>query len=237
MTVVPHRPWQRAAVWLSGLLLIVILVLMAYRTGFDRGAGTLAELNLAHSQGLSDVQRSSRQLAELRAALSVAERNQEVDEQANAQAQASIAALRNKVASLERDVALYRQVMALDLDAADAALTLQSWQLLDTELPDHYRYRLVLAYTGANGAELTGKLSIAVTGVSELGDLQGPEGMVEQTVRLVEPVSIRYLQVLEGDVVIPSGFVAKHVKLDFNAGSSSTVMFSERMPWQPEGDN
>lgn len=235
MTVVRHRPWQRAAIRLGGLILIAIMLFAAYYTGFARGADNLAELTLAHSQSVSDVQRSSRQLAELQAAFSVAQRNRQVDEQVSAQAQASIGALRSEMALLERDVLLYRQVMALD--AKEPALTLQSWQLRDTELPDHYRYRLTLAYTGADGAELTGQLSLTVAGESGLTDGQGPGDSAEQVIEIRVPVSMRYLQVLEGNVVIPSGFTAKHVKLGFSADSSSTLTLSESMPWQPEGEN
>ena len=235
MTVVPHRPWHRAAICLAGLLVVTILLWQAYRSGFERGAENLAELNLAHSQGLSDVQRSSSQLAQLRAALAVAERNRQVDEQVNAQAQASIAALRTKVATLERDVALYRQVMALESEGPE--LTLQSWQLSRTELPDHYRYRAVLAHTGADGGALSGRLKITVTGAESTGSPQEPDRETEQQIELAESVELRYLQVLEGDVIIPSGFVARRVNLGFEGSPSSTVSFSESMPWQPEGEN
>lgn len=233
MTVVPHRPWQRAAIYLSGLLVLIIVLVMAYRTGFERGADNLAELDLAHSQGLSDVQRASRQVAELKAALLVAERNRQVDEQVNAQAQASIAALRSRIASLERDVALYRQVMALEAEAP--SLSLRDWQLVQTELPGHYRYRLTLAYTGADGAAVSGELSILVAGDQLPDSRQGPDRRTAPVISVTEPVNLRYLQVLEGDLQIPAGFAVNHVKLNFNADSSSTPAFSESVPWQPEG--
>lgn len=234
MTVVPHRPWQRAAIALSGLLVLVMALVLMYRIGFERGADNLAELNLAHSQGMSDVQRAARQLAELRAALSVAERNRQLDEQVNAQAQASIAALRSKMAVLERDVALYRQVMALEAQAP--SLSVRSWQLAPTELPDHFRYRLTLAYTGANDTAISGQLNIIIGGESAPDEPQGADVRAEPLIRVSEPVSLRYLQVIEGDVQIPAGFTANHVKLEFNADSSSTLAFSETRPWQPEGD-
>lgn len=234
MTVVPHRPWQRAAICVSGLLVLVIVLVLVYRTGFERGADNLAEIDLAHSQGLSDVQRAARQTAELRAALSVAERNRQVDEQVNAQAQASIAALRNKIAVLERDVALYRQVMALE--ARSPSLSVRSWQLLRTELPDHYRYRIALAYTGADGAAITGQLDVIVAGESASHEQQGAAAYAQPSIHASESVNLRYLQIMEGDLRIPPGFGANHVKLEFNADSPSTLVFSESRPWQPEGD-
>lgn len=232
--MVPHRPWQRAAIVMSGLLVLVMALVLLYRIGFERGADNLAELNLAHSQGVSDVQRATRQLAELRSALSVAERNRRLDEQVNAQAQASIAALRSEMAVLERDVALYRQVMALEAQAP--SLSVRSWQLVPTELPDHFRYRLTLAYTGANDAAISGQLSIIVGGEPASDESRESDVRGEPLVRVTEPVSLRYLQVLEGDLKIPVGFTANHVKLEFDAGSSSTLAFSETRPWQPEGD-
>lgn len=227
MTVVPHRPWQRAVSCLLALLILVVSLLFAYQTGFDRGASNLAEINLAHSQGVSDVQRAAAQVAELQASLAVAERTRQVDEQVNAQAQASIAELRNQIALLERDVALYRQVMALE--AETPTLTLQSWQLLRTQSPDHYRYRLALSHAGANGDVLTGTLHIAVAGAMA-------PGVEAKTLDATEPVAVRYLQVLEGDLWLPSGFMAEHVRLEFSAGAPSTVQFSDSMPWQPQGE-
>ncbi|MBC53292.1 MAG: hypothetical protein CMQ34_05585 [Gammaproteobacteria bacterium] len=239
MTVVPHRPWQRAVIYLSAAIVLIVSLWFAYRTGFERGADNLAELDLAHAQGVSDVQRAARQVAELRAALLVAERNQQVDEQVNAQAQASIVDLRRRIVLLERDVALYRQVMALE--AETPAIKVQSWQLSSTELPNHYRYRLILSHTGANGGELTGKLQMAVTGTlmprpTPMGDQQ--EGQQDsQTVEFTELVDMRYLQVLEGDLRLPPGFSAEHVRLEFSADTPSPLQFSDNMPWQPQGEN
>lgn len=234
MTVVPHRPWQRAAVVVSGLLVLVLALVLVYRCGFEHGADNLAELNLAHSQGVSDVQRAAGKVAELRAALSVAERNRQLDEQVNAQAQASIATLRSEIAVLERDVALYRQVMALEAQAP--SLSVRSWELLPTELPDHFRYRLTLVYTGANDTAISGQLSIIVDSDSASGESRGPDIRAEPSIRVTEKVSLRYLQLIEGDLQIPVGFAANHVKLEFDADASSTLTFSETRPWQPEGD-
>ena len=234
MTVVPHRPWQRAAIYLCVILVSLTSLWFAYRTGFERGADNLVELDIAHSQSLSDVQRATRQVAELRTELLVAQRNRQVDEQVNAQAQASIADLRSRIALLERDVALYRQVMALE--AETPALDVQSWQLLRTELPHHYRYRLTLSYTGADGGALTGQIQIAVVGT--LKSEQSTEADRENTrpVIVTEPVDMRYLQVIEGDVLLPAGFVAGHVELDLNASAPSTLQFSAELPWQPQGE-
>lgn len=232
MTVVPHRPWQRAAFFLIALLMLIVLLVFAYYTGYERGADNLTELDLAYTQGLSDVQRAARQVAELRAALSVAERNRQMDEQANVQAQASIAELRSQIALLERDVALYRQVMALDSETS--ALKVQSWQLSRTELPNTFRYRLTLSHTGAGGNTLTGRMHIAVVGAMAAGQSDLHD---QQAIGFTEPVEVRYLQVLEGDLLLPSGFSAEHVKLDFSADIPSTLQFSDNMPWQPEGGN
>lgn len=234
MTVVPHRPWQRAASYLCVILVSLVSLWFAYRTGFEHGADNLAELDIAHSQGLSDVQRATRQVAELRAELLVAQRNRQVDEQVNAQAQASIVDLRSRIALLERDVALYRQVMALE--AQTPALDVQSWQLLPTELPNHYRYRLTLSYTGADGSALTGRMQIAVAGT--MGGDQTVETDREDTkpVMVTEPVDMRYLQVIEGDVILPAGFEADHVELEFSAAAPSTLQFSANLPWQPQGE-
>lgn len=235
MTVVPHRPWQRAVIYLSAALILIVLLWFTYRTGYERGADNLAELDLAHAQGMSDVQRAARQVAELRAALSVAERNRQVDEQVNAQAQASIAELRSRIALLERDVALYRQVMALE--AETPALKVQSWQLYRTELPGYYRYRLTLSHTGANGGTLSGQLQIAVTGAMTSGQAPVSEQQEVQTIEFTEPVTMRYLRVLEGDLLLPPGFNAELVRLEFSADTPSTLQFSDNMPWQPQGEN
>jgi len=234
MTVVPHRPWQRAAIYLCVILVSLIALWFAYRTGFERGADNLVELDIAHSQGLLDVQRATRQVAELRAELLVAQRNRQVDEQVNVQAQASIADLRSRIALLERDVALYRQVMALE--AQTPALEVQSWQLLRTELPNHYRYRLTLSYTGADGSALTGQLQIAVVGTLKRDQTAEADREGTKPVMVTEPVDMQYLQVIEGDVMLPAGFVAAHVELEFNAAAPSTLQFSANLPWQPQGE-
>jgi len=234
MTVVRHRPWQRAGLFLIFGLLFSLALVLAYRTGFQRGADNLSEMGLAHQQGLSDVQRATGQIAELQAALSVAERNLQVDDQVKAQAQTSIAAMRSEIALLQRDVALYRQVMALESVAP--ALAMQSWQLVATELPNQYRYRLTLSYTGAEGSVLSGELRMTVTELPAAEVAEPANGMAEHKIEITEPVNMRYLQVLEGNIQIPSGFAAGHVKLDFSTNTTPSITFNESIAWQPEGE-
>lgn len=227
MTVVPYRPWQRALLLAGFITLVAALALVAYRAGMYHGSRP------QESAEAPEVLSAPAQLAEMQLALSVMERTRQLDQEANVQAQAAIAELRSKVVTLERDVALYRQVMALD--AAQPGLSVQRWILHDTELADHFRYHLVLAHAGTEGASVVGTLRLLVEGVNEDMVIAADEEVQDSAwLEVSEAVNMRYLQAMEGDIALPPGFRPQRIKLQFDDNSSSGLQFNDTLPWQPQ---
>ena len=227
MTVVPYRPWQRALLLAGSIALVGALAVAAYMAGLYQGA------RVQEAAETPAVLSAPSQLAEMQLALSVMERTRQLDQEANVQAQAAIAELRSKVVTLERDVTLYRQVMALD--AAQPGLSVQRWVLHDTELADHFRYHLVLAHAGTEGASVVGTLRLVVEGVSEdTVAAADEEDQKSAWLEVSQAVNMRYLQAMEGDIVLPPGFTPQRVKLDFQDDSSPGLQFSDTLPWQPQ---
>lgn len=236
MTVVPYRPWLRAAVLGSIVVLCVFGGLATYWIGYQRGAENLAELGLAHSQEAGDRERIAEELAELRSQLAMLDRTRQVDQQVNEQALRTISELRNLITSLERDVTLYRQVMALENAAAE--LSINAWELYAAEVPHHYRYRLMLSQYGGGGASVEGRLEIALEGLLDDAVTYIPLSDVSSSVENNEiPINFKYLHGLEGDLVLPVDFEPQKIHIQIHAGQPANRLLRQSIAWMLTGEH
>jgi hypothetical protein len=235
MTVVPYRPWLRAAVLGSVVILCVFGGLATYWIGYQRGAENLAELGFAYSLEVSDRERIALELAELRSQLAVLDRTRLVDQQVNEQAQSTITELRNLISALERDVTLYRQVMALENAAAE--LSINTWELFAAEVPHHYRYRLMLSQYGGGGASVEGRLEIALEGLLDDAVTYIPLSDVSNSIESnYIPINFRYLHSLEGDLVLPVDFKPQKIHIQIHAGQPANRLLRQAIDWILTGE-
>jgi hypothetical protein len=235
MTVVPFRPWLRGIASGAALLMIFFASLAGFRAGFQRGSEDLAELKQVHQNALLEHAQMTEALVDVRSQLSVLSRTRLVDQQVNEQAQASISELRSQVAALERDVALYRQVVAME--GAGAELAFQEWQLAATGVPGIFRYRLLISQFGGSGMTVNTRLYMQLEGEGESGaQLIAFGDLSEQFDGAAMSIDFRYLHALEGDIVIPQGFQPQMVHAQLSAEQSAYKPLTESFDWRPLGE-
>jgi len=235
MTVVPFRPWLRVMASAAALLMIFFASVAGFRAGYQRGGEDLAELKQVHQNTLFEHAQMTETLADVRSQLSVLARTRLVDQQVYEQAQASISELRAQVAALERDVTLYRQVVAME--GAGAELTFQEWQLMATGVPGTFRYRLLISQYGGSGMTVNTRLYMQLEGQGEGGtQLIAFEDVSEQFEGAAMSIDFRYLHALEGDIVIPQGFEPQMVHAQLSAEQSAYKPLTESFDWRPLGE-
>lgn len=236
MTVVPYRPWLRTLVLGSLCALCVLGGATAYWIGYQRGAQDLLALDRAYSQEASDRERDARELADLRSQLAVLDRTRLVDQQVNEQAQATITELRGHIASLERDVTLYRQVMALENAAAE--ISVHTWELFATEVAHHYRYRLMLSQYGGGGGSVEGRLEVSLEGLQGGASASIPLSAVSAGLDNNEiPINFRYLHGLEGDLSLPVDFEPQKIHIQIHAGQPASRQLKQSIDWMLTGES
>jgi alkanesulfonate monooxygenase SsuD/methylene tetrahydromethanopterin reductase-like flavin-dependent oxidoreductase (luciferase family) len=170
MIVVPYQPWRDKILLAAGGGMLVLAVIVAYGFGYQRGGGSLNERSEQLEQLIAYRESAESDLENLRTQLALIERTRQVDQQATELAQATMAALRQRIGELERDVGLYRQVM--NLPAEQATLQLLHWRVWATEVADRYRYELVIATAGYEGDAIDVRVEVRLH-MAEQNDSDG----------------------------------------------------------------
>ena len=217
MVVVPHRPYLRLTLTLGVVALVITTAAIAYWFGSGPGQFDVAsaEREIQTQQAL--IRRYQSEIDELRYQQTSLQSARVLDEQTNQQVQLTLSALRERIAELERDVALYRSVM--NLSATEPQVSLFSWSLVPTELPDYVAYEFVLAAAGNQGEPMV------VT--AEVDVMYGDDSMRQVSMLAAEDIEIRYVQKLAGVWQLPDGETP--TKLNVNiAGELQTLAWPDK---------
>ncbi|MDY6828635.1 MAG: DUF6776 family protein [Pseudomonadota bacterium] len=189
-------------------------------------AAALAGFLAAHQDLVQEIQRSETDLAEVlklrdaaqetlaveRRRRAELERMAAVDRLAAERVQEANLQLRERVVALEKQVALYKQVMAPT--SGDEGLNIRTWSIAPAGAPGQYRYSLVIQQLSYQHAWLQGWAEVNLIGTQDgepavlpLVDLS-PE-VEAQRIRL----RFRYFQKIDGALSLPAGFRPERVQV------------------------
>jgi len=170
------------------------------------------------------------QNAKLAQEIATLTRSREVERNAMAAVQATLAERDEEISALRNDVAFYERLVGSS--AQRQSLTVHSLKLVPSG-ERTWRYAVTLTQTLKKATITKGNLSMQVEGVrdgrpqslawSEIGNASGTPA----------PFSFKYFQQVEGSLVLPSGFTPHRVKIHLD---SDTGKVEKTFPWQ-EGDN
>jgi hypothetical protein len=200
----PHRTWVTATVATVAVLAAVWIAFVygEYRAGFDRQAA------VALKDALDDAQERADALNDQITAL---QRQRTVDQDARTQVQSSLEELQRKQADLQEEVAFYKGIISPG--EGEEGLRVQSLRFVSDGAPRLYHYRLVLTQVRTRELKINGSVYMKVYGTQDgkpvtldARDLspsgKGPSGFAFQ-----------YFQSLEGDMLLPQGFVPGRVEV------------------------
>lgn len=148
-------------------------------------------------------------------------------------------ALQQQVMDLRTELGFYRQIM--DPERTAGGLVVEQLQLEPMLSPNHYRMKLVLIQQASRRVKLGGRINVEVTGSSQQqpARLKLPQVAMSGTKRL--NFSFRYFQILEEELLLPSGFKPESIemKVFVDTPPSAKVARQLRFDWQAlvaEGD-
>ena len=229
LVIRPHDPWRRIAtlVLLLAILLLAGWLLYGYgraQAGFDN-----AELIAERDRLAEQLRRLERENTELRGRNTVLNRTIQIDRQAYAQVEQSLKELQDELLELREEVVFYRGIVA----PAETArgLNVTSFKLEPIDQERAYRFKLVLTQLKQNDRVVRGKARIYVDGIvdgvrRQLG-LKGLSGGVLDDLR----VRFRFFQNIEGDIVLPEGFVPSRVVVEVLPLGKGAVRLKKAFDW------
>lgn len=224
-----HSPVQRMIMWAVGLSLLLgsgygLYSWGNYHAGFDRSAA------LDREDGFKGAIRElERQNLELRDRIALLDRSTQMDQQAYQDVNNNLRALQEEVLELREEVAFYRGIVSPR--EASSGLRIERMELEKTPNEDSlYHYQLVLTQVLKNQRNVHGSVSFSI-----LGTQNGqPRTLNLRSVSVQKQSSqnfkFRYFQKLDGDVLLPNGFVPRSVEVTVRPSRKKNI--NQAFSWE-----
>jgi hypothetical protein len=222
MVVKPHSPWRARLmlVLLVGANLLLCWGLYEYgryRAGYDFVSAQQENVKLKNL-----TEEVKRQNGQLREQMAVVQRSGQIEHAAYKQVEGTVKGLQDEIAELKSELTFYRGIMAPHDNSR--GLHIQRFDLDRNATQHSFHYKLVLTQVLKNDRVIRGRVKLTIEGAKngKLTEL----ALSDVTHDSVKELSFRfkYFQNLEGDIVLPKGFVPVRVHIDVDPyGRHSSV--------------
>lgn len=170
------------------------------------------------------------EISRLEGELQVQATRHEVDRQALEMVRREIAAQKERASALEEGLRFYRSLMAPGEIAQ--GLSLRPLELVSTENPLRYTFRIVAQQEARKHNLLKGELSLEVVGVLDGEQVSYSMAELSEDVEGLDvPLRFRYFQSIEGELELPEGFEPNSVSAVATASSPKKAEVREQFPW------
>lgn len=234
--VVRYRPWQRAAVLVAFVLLLVLVAgASAYvtQTDFEQLKNNLLAENAGYKKQLLLVtkQRDSaeQQLANITMGA-------DVDRATVDGLRIELKDNQDKIAELTEEISFYKGLMSPS--ERERGLSVRDVEILATAVEGVYHYKLVLQQTALKHRLLKGSARVVLIGsaVNEKGEqIQRRYALADVSADLKTvdiPLRFKYFQNIEGELTLPAGFEAQKIELVARATSPKKVQIEQTYEWK-----
>ncbi len=154
----------------------------------------------------------------------------EVDRNALEGVRVEVADLRNQLAALQEENQFYRNLMSPA--GSHRGLTFGVVEIVDTERPRAYRFKVVMQQLGTNQKQLNGTLSVNLVGRQAGERVVLPLKDVSNDIEATNiKLNFKYFQNIEGDLVLPDGFEPERIELEARSSQPSVAKIEKRYGW------
>mgnify|MGYP001260796721 CR=1 FL=1 len=228
--VVKVRPHARLQLGAALLALFILGVAGAYQigqkqamTGYSRTQRDLAAVRAE----LEEVRKAEQQLRQQKESAAL---GAEVDRRSLEEVRQQVIELKAQIATLEEENKFYRNLMAPD--GNQRGLNFGPVEIVHTDRPRTYRYKVVMQQLATHHEVLTGTLQFSVVGRQE-GELRVlPLSQLSSTVDSTNiKLRFKYFQNIEGELVLPEGFEPERIELEARSTGNNATVIEKRFAW------
>lgn len=224
LRIVERRSWWWYAKW---LLLAVLALAISFYAGRLEDRASRSRLTRQTEKLQLQVDNLQAQLRDSQSTKAMASQNNAVDALASEELRQTLKTLQDSVKELEKENAFYRGIM--DPKGTQSGLQIDAFSVLSYGSDQRYRYKLTLAQLRNHENNIRGRVRISLlggeNGVNKSYDLFVLAGLKEAN----QPFDLRYFQNLEGELVLPAGFVARDVRV--TAVADGRAALDKVFPW------
>ncbi len=228
--VVKDRPLHRILIISGASVACLVAVLGSYYLG--------------HVNGISGQKKAQEELVSVKAKLAQSEKafedlqqsttniqlGAEVDRQANEEVRQQVVDLREKIATLEEENSFYKGLMAPAENRK--GLTIGAVELVNSERPRVYKYKVIMQQLATKHQLLNGKLSFRVFGrEADLDAAYNISDLSEQYNQESIKLRFKYFQTIAGELTIPEAFEPEGIELVAQSTGKNAVTVKKRFGW------
>lgn len=226
----PHtRIWQAAV--LSALVAAAVVGAFTLGQQITTNGEVRSQRDFAALQAELETVRKAEQ--QLRRQRENAKLGAEVDRKSLEEVRQEVIDLKAAIAGLEEENQFYRNLMSPNGDAR--GLNFGPVEIVRTERPRTYRYKVVVQQLATQHQVLNGTLDFNLVGrqngevkVLALKDISA--SIDSNAIKL----RFKYFQNVEGELVLPEGFDPERIELEARSSGSNSAVIEKRMAWQAQ---
>lgn len=194
------------------------------KAGYDNES--MADQVQTLQQGIYDLGRAN---SDLREKIAVAEQASQIDKQAYSEVKTSLSTLQTELLELKQQVVFYQGI--LSPTEAASGLKVASLKMNNIAGADGYRFKLVLTHVNKRSRTVIGRVRIFVEGI--MGGANKTLSLAELSGGKVSELKLRfkYFQNLEGDIVLPKGFIPSGVLVDLIPKGKGMTRIKKNFNW------
>lgn len=194
------------------------------RAGFDSDQAS------AERDGLIErIEQLQQVNAQLRAQKAIHEQAREIDRVAYDRIDTSLTELQSEVLELKEEVIFYRGIVG----SSDQVRGLQilSFLLEPNSGEGNYRYRLILNQLEKSNRVIKGRVRLTLIGLQENRQVELPHTEVSKKATKGERFRFKYFQEIDGDIVLPEGFVPLRIKVKASSDGKKPKLVERTYSW------
>ena len=201
----------------------------AYYYGHSTAGYDYQQLKLTHEKVQQQLFEADQQNTKLREETAVLKKSADIDKKAYSGVDATLKNLQAEIHELKGQVAFYRGIVSPTQNAA--GLNITSFKLNKLGADSSYHFKLVLTQVKQNDRMIRGKANIMINGLlngePKKLDVSHLLGKAKNDLKL----RFKYFQTIEGDVVLPEGFVPSQVLVDLRPTGRGQSAISQTYNW------
>ena len=213
-------------------VLVVAAISAAYATyyyGHSTAGFDYQQLKATYDKTQQQLFEADQENAKLREAAALLKQSAVIDKKAYNDVDGTLKNLQNEIHELKGQVAFYRGIVSPTQTAA--GLNITSFKLNKLGADSSYHFKLVLTQVKQNTRLIRGKANIQINGLlngePKKLDVSRLMGKSKQNLNL----RFKYFQTIEGDVVLPEGFVPSQVLVDLRPTGRGQDKITQTYNW------
>src|SRR5690606_11253663 len=228
MVVMPYRPMRRVFNYFFGFLVVLFIVAASFFYGYDQGLNQHLSFGLP-GKGAEEFARLQQEAESLRQEVTNLKLAAIVDQRAHEDVQRQTIEQRSQIAELERDIAVYRGMVAKSDGENPLGISVGAFQISGPGGVRGYKFKLVVQKLAVNDELFKGTLKVNIVGIRDGESITIP--LHKASVQMAEeaiPISFKYFRSIEGDLLLPEGFRPERVVVAIKSMDSKKPTNVER---------